>query len=232
MTDIFQADQPKQEEQNADQQTANTDQYKEYLEQITNEEGKPKYASVDEALKGAANAQEYIRKLQADLDALRAESDKGANVQDVMDAIKNQQNQGADQQSKTLGEEDVTAMFQNLLTKSKAEELQASNEAKFSEAVTRMYGDKASGFIAGKAKELGIETRFLQEMARTSPDAAMKLVGVSATPQSGGNLNGSSFNTVGQGGYQAPTRTYSMSGGSTKDLLAEWNRCKQIVDNR
>lgn len=234
MTDLFQADQPSNTPEVAPQQPGQSDaSYAAYLQSIVNEEGKPKYATVEEALKGAANAQEYIRQLKGKLAELEQQSAKGAALEDVMDAIKNQQSQGADQPSKSLGEEDVSAMFQKLLSKAKEDEAKAANEAQFSTAVSSAYGDKAKEFIGNKAKELGISVKLLQEMAQTSPNAALQLLGVGGK-QTHNPTGKSTVNTFGlnDNTNQAPQRTYSMGTGTTKDLLAEWKRCQSIVNNR
>lgn len=234
MTDLFQADQPNTTTpQVAPQQPGQSDaDYAAYLQAIVNDEGKPKYNSVEEALKGAANAQEYIRQLKSQLSQLEQQAAKGAAINDVMDAIKNQQSQGADQPSKSLGEEDVSAMFQKLLSKAKEDEIKAANESKFSEAIKSAYGDKAKDFIGTKAKELGINTSLLQEMAQTSPVAALQLLGVTGQ-QPKNSTNKSTVNTVGfnTGAQQNQQRTYNMGAGTTKDLVAEWRRCQALVNN-
>lgn len=239
MTNLFEADQPQNDV--VEQQPAATNQpavdvnsmFADQLSTIVNEEGKPKYNSVEEALKGAANAQEYIRSLKSELDQFKTAAEKGAALSDVMDAIKSQQGSKVDQPVKTLGEEDVSVMFQQLLSKAKEDEIKSTNEAKFSDAVSSAYGDKSKEFVNTKAKELGINVQLLQEMAQTSPVAALQLLGVNAKQDTNPKMK-SSVNTMGfdSGSNQGNQRTYSMGAGTTKDLVSEWNRCKAIVNNR
>lgn len=200
------------------------------LASIKNEEGNQKYSTVDDALKGASNAQEHISRLEAELKEARADSEKSATMQDIMNSIKGEAT-ADDPQQNQLNEDDIGSMFEQLLTKHKHQEAAAANETAFSNKVTELYGEKAKEVLGGKAKELGIGMDILQDMARRSPQAALQLVGAT----SGGNLGNrpsSTVNTVSQpNNPDAPERTFSMAGGTTKDLMSEWQRIKSKVNS-
>jgi len=197
---------------------------------IKNPDGLQKYASVGDALTGAANAQTYIAQLQEQLATAQAAADKAVNQQEIMDALKPTTPETVIPAVTGLGEEDAAALFAKLMNDQKVQTTNESNERDVSSAVIAQYGDKAKEVMVAKAAQLGVTMEYLQDVSRTSPAAAKQLLGLSSTAPTalptGGSINPTALQ---QQVPDAPARTFKMTGHGSKDLMAEWNRNAAIV---
>lgn len=199
MTDqsVFNSSTNSQETPEQKPQTDNlfTDQ----LQAIKNEEGKPKYNSVEEALKGAQHAQEYIAQLKSEqakrdeeLNALRQELEKRQSVEEVVqkltasqeqDAQETPQSQGLDEQ--TL-EKLISERLEQTLTAKQKQDAALANSSRVNQALLEQFGEASAAqkAVQEKAQSMGITPERLGELASESPDLVLSLFNSSTKPSS------------------------------------------------
>lgn len=163
------------------------------LASIRNERGEPKYSSVEEALKGAAHAQEYIAQLKSELDSLKSEKqqlsgelEKRESVEEVIARLtaKKDEDQKATPESQSLNEQTITELLERTLTARETKTKQQSNVEQVQSALLGKFGDKTKEMVQAKAKELGTTAEEIGKMAATNPKIVLKLFDVnSSSPQ-------------------------------------------------
>lgn len=197
------------------------------LASITSPEGTQKYNTVEDALKGAGHAQNYILQLQTELAEAKEAANKAAAMKDVMEALK-QTNTETDTPTVTgLGEEDASKLFQKMFNDQQVQAKNQANELDVSKSLIEQYGDKAKEVITSKAIELGVTADYFKELSRTSPAAAKQLLGLNVkTPTALSTSTQLNTQALAQGVTQDDTRAFSMIGHGSNDLLNEWRRCK------
>lgn len=140
------------------------------LGQIKNKEGAPKYKSVEDALKGLQHAQEHIARLEQE----------AANRQELMTRVQTMESllerlgekpaeDHREQVQPKLREEEVLS----ILERRETAKVQAANRQAVLEALKSKFGEKANEVLETKARELGVTTRFLGDMAAQSPKAVL-----------------------------------------------------------
>lgn len=195
------------------------------LSMIVNENGEQKYKSVDEALKGAAHAQSHISTLTSKLAELEKANERATTLESVMEAMSNSTEQQVVPTSVAgLDETQVAEMFNNFYNTAEHEKVAAANEQNFSSDLTKAYGDKARETMQAKALELGVDESFVRDMARKSPVAAKKLLGLETSHVPASMQSSINSSALDNGTPQPQEKTFNMSKGNMKDMLGEWNR--------
>lgn len=200
--------------------------YDTQLSMIVNDTGEQKYKSVDEALKGAVHAQTHIATLTSKLAELEKAQDRATTLESVMEAM----NTSSETTTATpadvagLDETQVAEMFNNFYNNAEHEKVATANEQNFSSDLTQAFGDKARETMQAKAKELGVDENFVREMARKSPMAAKKLLGLGSSTTTSSMQSSVNSAALDNGQQEQQGRTFNMSKGNMKDMLSEWNR--------
>lgn len=163
-----------------------------YLSAIKNERGEVKYSSVEEALKGAAHAQELIKnnslelqQLREELETARAEAAKLKGSLNAMDLL-SQPHKAPEENPPVipqgLDEAKVVALFEQYTANKSKAEIAAANRSKVTSALVNKFGDKAESVFYTTAQSLGISKEFMNGIAENSPEAALKFFeGISPT---------------------------------------------------
>lgn len=191
-----QGEEGQQQETPAPSNASSGDVFADQLASIKNERGEPKYSSVEEALKGAAHAQTYIgelksdyQKLQEEFDKVRSELDKRESVEDVVERLTAQKDQGQEetpQPQQGLDEQSIEKLLDERLTAREKQQIQKQNVQSVQEALTKQFGDKTKEMVQAKAKELGVAPEKIGEMAQDSPKMVLELFKVAQSSKSSG----------------------------------------------
>ena len=148
------------------------------LKSIVNEDGKPKYANAEEALKGAAAAQEHIRKLEAEMKELREKGNATDKLDELMEAVKGSKGSGqGDENTSTMKPEDVLGIVQDYLKDTKAAEARDNNIKTVTNHFRTKYGKDASEKLYSKAEDLGFSKSEINKLIANNPDAVLKVLG-------------------------------------------------------
>lgn len=148
------------------------------LNTIVNEDGKPKYASTEDALKGAAAAQEHIRKLEAEMKAIREQGTAAEKFDELLEAVKESKGSGqGDENTSTMKPEDVLGIVKDYFSESKAAESRDNNIKSVTNHFRTKYGKDASEKLYSKAEDLGFSKSEINTMIANNPDAVLKVLG-------------------------------------------------------
>ncbi len=150
-----------------------------YLGLILNEEGEQKYATAEEALKGSVHAQAHIGKLESELKELREAHSESASIEKVLEALnKKADDKSGEQTPAGISAEDVAAQVETLLVKRDTETTTKTNIATVTGVFKKLYGEKASETMYGKANDLGLSQDEINSMIATNPTATLKILGI------------------------------------------------------
>lgn len=216
--------------------------YADLLGSIKNEQGMQKYATIEEALKGLANAQDYIPQVKTQLSAkeqeaaeLRAELDKRKSLEEMIAALQPKQPEvpvvePTSQPSQGLSPEAVQQLVMQQLSQAKVKETQDSNISKVRSALVSKYGEKAQEVATARASALGMSMEQLSSLSASSPDAVLALLDASSAPVSTGAPVRSSVHLPDSQRTVDLTPEKSMLyGASQKDVLAYMDKIRQKV---
>jgi len=167
------------------------------LQGIKNEKGEQKYSSVEEALRGASHAQEFIATLKREKEELAAM----VKAQEQLEALlakppvakESTPTQEAAPVKAGVSPEDVVA----ILKQQKEAEAAESNMDRVETSLKAAFGATYQETLNAKTRELGLTPALVDSMAKSSPDALLKLLdvkGKTAKPGFGSGQNTEQFN--------------------------------------
>lgn len=159
---------------------------------IKNENGEPKYKTVEDALKGLEHSQNFIstllnekREKEEELRQLREQSQKQKSIDDVLKELtaRNESNP-QEPKSKTppvgeLSEETIAALVRKELEQANTAAQANLNVSEVQNTLITKFGDKAGEVLAAKAAELGTTPNDLGELAKKNPKLVLSLFNVS-----------------------------------------------------
>lgn len=158
--------------------------YATLLGQIKNEKGEQKYKSLEDALVGLKNAQEFIPQLkdrtkeyEAELADLRTKAAKVDSIEAaLLELTKRQEERSTN--GVALNENDIQSLVEKTLTKKQQADVQRANQSSVVTTFQEKFGDKAEEVFYSKAKELGMTPEEVNALSAKSPKAALTMLGV------------------------------------------------------
>lgn len=196
----------------------NNDALNDLLASIKNEQGQPKYRSIEDALKGLQHAQSYIAEVKQERNTIAAkleeEAAKAREVEElkrVVAEITQKQDKKDVQPTPSIGADDITNLVKSQLAIERQQEQQSLNKNTVRKALVEKFGEeKAAEVFNQKADELGLSAEKLTQIVAESPKAALAMLGVSgdvAHKQTGFSPNSTKLRTEG-----VPQRRESLIG--------------------
>lgn len=157
------------------------------LREVKNENGEPKYKSVEDALVALKHAQEYIPKVkeektqaEKELEALRAEVERLKSLEDTVFDLTQKQEQTSTN-GVALDEEGIAKLVERTLTRKEQEEMSRKNQAEVVKTLSEKFGDEAEKVFYNKAQELGLSVDEMNSLAARSAKTVLTLFGVTET---------------------------------------------------
>lgn len=192
------------------------------LANITAEDGRQKFATVEKALESLPFNQTHIKELSDRNKELEAQVAQHKGMDAVLEQLKSQQ---APVENPTVGidEAQLGAMVDQRLTQRDTAVTQSANAAQVLNQLKATYGDKAETQFNEKAVSLGMTVDQLSELARVSPQAALAFFDAPPAPVS--NPTTTSINTTLE--PQAPAKDEShmdIFKGGTSGTVASWRK--------
>lgn len=242
MTDqsVFSQQDPATKPQEQQQQQAAPNAYEDLLKGIKNEQGLPKYATLDEALKALQHSQEYIPQVKSQLSQkeqeladMRAKLEQQASLEEVVSRL-TKPNQPEPQDNHPLGsgldESAVMKLVQQQLERNQQTLSAQANQQQVESALKAKYGDKTVDVVKQRAAELGLTPQALGELSSKSPQAVLALFNTQGSQ--GLKPTTSSVNTSGfhqqQPALERPTKSL-LTGASSKDQAAYMAKIREDV---
>lgn len=224
------------------------DKIQEYLQRILNDEGKPKYDSLEKALEALEHSQNYIPQLKQSLQQKETELNEAAEklkqqttLEETVQRLK-QMSENKEQPiipvvtapaGEGLDEARIAQLLEKLLEQKQTASLQQSNEAKVNTAINAKFGEKATEVVAQRAAQLGMTPQQLGQLSQVSPDAVLELFNVKPTTITPAVRSGFSMPPVNAKDGELPKPTKSLlSGATSRDQKAFMLELKQHVYNK
>lgn len=234
---LFSQEQPTQEVP----ATSSVDALATKLFAIKNEQGEPKYDSLEKALGALDASQKFIpqlkdenERLKAELEALRADVSKRETVEEVIARFTTNrqptETAHTSEAPKGLDEAAVQEMLQRTLTEREEQTVASQNVSSVRNALVAKYGEKAQEQVSAKARELGLSMDQVSQLAASAPQAVLSWFQASPSP-SGAPLRStvSLPQNNGPDKLKAPEKSLMRGGASGKDLAEFMARIKQEV---
>lgn len=198
------------------------------LSMVVNDQGQPKYNSMEDAIKGLVASQQHIAKIETENATLRQASTEAKSVDDILAAVqasKGEQEpaQPAAPTTPQVTEDDIAKLIGNSLDQRAVQEKVSGNVSTVTARMQELFGDKAEETFYAKASEKGLDRETINSIAGKSPQAVFDLFGIeSATsPATPAPTHTSVF---GSPGNNEPAKAKSAMGYiTTKELLDSWN---------
>lgn len=167
---------------------------------ITDENGRPKYDSIEKALDALSASQAHIKQLEAEQTQLRDEVAKAQTLEEVVKRLGGKVDDNAEKPkvetppSGGLSEEQAAELVRKILNGEKQKDSAITNLKSVNDTLVQRFGDKASEVVMQKAKELGTTAQQLKELSASNPNMVLALFGGSTSSPS---ATSSSFNLSG-----------------------------------
>lgn len=189
-------------------------------------EGK-KYATVEKALEALAHAQTHIATIEQDNRTLREKVEGAMSVEKVYETVQELLSKERPTGAAPLDEASIASVLDRKLTEREQNARRAANVESVKQALAGKFGDKASEQFRAKAEELGLSVQTLNELAATSPKAALEYFGVKPNSVPGrpsSTVNSEALQT--RPPEQRPAKTV-MGGATSKEVTAAWQTIKE-----
>ena len=152
---------------------------------IKNENGEPKYKTVEDALKALANSQAFIPQLlqekktvEEELKQLREQASKQASIEEVLKKLTANTEKKPEEETPPasgLSAEAVAELVRKELQAVNSKTQQEKNLTEVNNSLKQKFGDKAKEVLAAKAAELGSTVEELGELSKKSPAMVLAL---------------------------------------------------------
>lgn len=236
------SDQNQNQGGNGNHQPNQNDQLVTMLAAIRNENGEPKYRTVEDALKALQHSQTFIPTLQQEVKAakeeaerLRAEAAKITQLEATVQELLQGKNQSEKATPQTIDEASIADIVQKTLTKAQTDAVRQANLSTVVKTLQEKFGAEVEAKFYGKAQELGFSKAEINDLAAKSPAAVFQIFGIT----DGGKptqsaLNQSTVNTSGlnpnpDSKIKANTKSL-MLGATSEDIREEHRNAKALVD--
>lgn len=204
------------------------DLFADQLAVIKNDDGAPKYDSVEKAIEALQHSQQYIPELKTQvstqeqvINELKAKLEANQTVQELV--TKQTPSQEEKPTSESLGKEDILELLTSALDERNTQATQSSNQSQVNKALSERYGANAQAEVARRAKELGMKPSEIGALSKRNPAAALALFGEKVgTP----STTTTSFNTSPSTPAPEPLKSpeKSVLRGATSAEQAEYMR--------
>lgn len=230
----------KTQEQN--QETPDNNSPFDSLKNITDQNGRQKYETVDQALKALEESQKYIPTLQDEnkeltrqLVELKEKVDSMGSVDDLLNDFKQQQEAQRSQETPTNTglDENIDDKIVSTYEKMKLKEQKEANQASVTKQLFDKFGDKTVEIVKQKATQLNVSPERLGEMSQENPALVLSLfneqVNSSVNPTT--TSTNSSFGKEEEMKLQRPDKSLMM-GARNSEILEHFRKTKEYTNKR
>lgn len=210
--------------------------YSDLLTSITREDGTQKYSSIEDAIKALKSSQEHISTLEQEAISLKEEVSKRQSAEEILEKITSTSttSQPALEEESVDVAEIVKQLVPQAINEMEARKTSEDNLKVVTSKLKDYYGDatKASEEFYSKGAELGFSNEKMNELAKESPTAIFKLLGVAEQTQTqnlSSEVNTSALNQQPanpRAGLKIPT------GATGRDFASAWKSADQFVNEQ
>ena len=228
------ADQAQEVTEQPVQETVQPEPFKELLGTITNSDGNAKYDSVEKALESIPHKDKHISTIEDENAKLRDELSRRKTSEEILERIQAQSSNKsvADKPQQQLDVSQLESLVESKLQETEAKKLAESNVNKVISSLQNKYGEKAEEMYQKIADDNQLSKNMLHELSSKSPDAVLRLAGVTqkVTTQPPSKLS-SSIRTQSLGSSTDNHTSARVKGNTTKDLVNAWKNAGISVNS-
>lgn len=210
------------------------------LGMIKNDQGEQKYQDTTQALNALINAQEHIRKVEADNAALREATSKAATMDEVLNALSAKAPAAVAPEPQVPHAEEVQApaaavdpaelenLVKQMLTQQTAEQQMASTRDQLVSRIQTQYGEAASTKLYGTFAALGYSQEETNNLLATKPKMVETLLELDKAPPRGTqapSTNASHFQHKPETPAPSPFKAVT-----TAELVDSWRHTANAVN--
>lgn len=183
-----------------------------------------KYSSVEDALRSVPHAQKHIQTLEQELQQMKEELTKRKTTADLLDEIKS----GIPPVEKTspieISQDKIVATVAQVLAQRDAEAFSKKNISTVTSSFSATFGDKAEEKYIQIATDSGLTVQQLNSLSASSPQAVLKLAGLTVKQEGAQTKTQSTINTEAllQNSSSHELSARVPKGATTKDMVAAW----------
>jgi hypothetical protein len=214
------------------------------LSSIKNERGEQKYSTVEAALEGLRNAQEFIPTLKqqtaekdAEIERLRVQAERAAELERTLAELTSQREQQQATPPAGINESQLADLVNRTLTQREQAALAQSNITTVTSTLQNVFGTDAEAKFYGKAQEMGMSVAEMNALAAKSPKAVLTMLGVTQPVPNKGNTQVHTPGTVNTAAYTPQQETFVgrnpkpvIVGATTQDINESMQRAKKMVE--
>lgn len=217
------------------------------LKGIVTEDGRQKYASIEDALKALAHAQKFIPELQGEnslykqeLEELKKKIEAVSNVDEVVERLLEKRNQTEKKEEPKVENQtetpNIEEAFEQFLAKREAANSFKANVESVTGELRKRFGDKAAEATAARLSELGMDNSSIEQLAGKNPRAALELLLPNSTktsaPATGTSVNTAKFiDKPEEKPIEKPSKSM-LAGASSKEQTDYLRSVKESVFKR
>lgn len=222
---------------------SNVSPYANLLGSIVNEHGAPKYASVELALEGLRNAQEFIPGLKAqltskdaELEQLRAKAQEIETLKQAVAELTSMSQNAPAPQAPVFSEEKLAEFVNSQLTRRDQATTEKTNQRNVASRLEAVHGADAEKVFNAKALEFDMTPDALAQMSAKNPKAVLTMLGIKEAPVQGTLFRPttSSLNTAGlppaQGSFIGRNPNPPVIGATHSEMLEASRRAALMVE--
>lgn len=214
------------------------------LSSIKNERGEQKYKSLEDALNGLKNAQEYIPNVkqqleqkEQELQRMREETQRLKTLEETVAALTSQREEQVNTQTSApvFDENKLAEIVNQQLSRKEQAQVAQSNIATVTAALQQSFGADAEKKFYDKATEMGMTQQEMNMLAAKSPKAVLAMLGVNAqviqrqTIPTQGTVNTGAF-TPQENTFVGRNPNSALVGATSNQVNESMIRAKKMVD--
>jgi len=205
------------------------------LAAIKNDQGAPKYSTVNDALHALKSAQSHIKTLEDENSDYKTKVTSDNNMQTILDALKSNKDELASQTSETqIGVQDLEGTTMEVIQKYEAQKEADRNQQEVTSMLVEKFGDKAKEMYIKKANDLGLSAKDLDTLSARSPNAVFEFFKEADKVAFNTNVE-SSVNTsaLGSASTTSPQKFDGLMYGAKEGALkSAWQQSAEQVNNQ
>ena len=161
-----------------------TDNAADLLKLIVNEKGEQKYKTIQDAIIGLQHANNHIqtllnekRQVEGEAATLRTAAEKVAELERVVAELSKNPPQAT---PAVVDPTQIQEMVSQAISATKTKEVQQQNTSVVVNAAKQTFGDKAEEMFYSSAQDVGLSREQINALAASSPQAALKILGLAS----------------------------------------------------
>lgn len=192
-------------------------------------EGK-KYSSVEDALKSVPHAQKHIQTLEQEMAQLKEELNQRRTTEELLEEIKSGIPKGDTTPKAEFNPDTVAKIAEGVIKQHEQKRIGDANVNKVVGVFREKFAENAEAIYNKVATDAGLPIAVLNQLAATSPEAVLRLAGITTKEESIPAKTTSSFNTQAlPKSSNADTISARVTGRGTKDVVDAWRRAGQKI---